>query len=160
MADQQDGLCACGCGTTLDPAGASDWWASEACQKRWQADQVGALPAAPRQLPWTWAPPPVPEAPTAAYLRRRSDREAVALRIIVDMSRFGAAITKVGRLMHAAGGALGGTHVGSAHRSAAEAEQREAARAALAESAVLRENEGQIARGNKNSRYLSGGGEA
>jgi hypothetical protein len=29
-------LCACGCGVRLDPAGASGWWATEACQARWQ----------------------------------------------------------------------------------------------------------------------------
>jgi hypothetical protein len=32
-----EGRCACGCGAVLDPSGPSAWFASEACQRRWQA---------------------------------------------------------------------------------------------------------------------------
>lgn len=35
-----DGVCACGCGLELPEDGSSGWWFSEACQRRWQADQV------------------------------------------------------------------------------------------------------------------------
>lgn len=37
-----DGLCACGCGAILDPAGPSGWFATQGCQQRFQARDATA----------------------------------------------------------------------------------------------------------------------
>ena len=42
-----DSRCACGCGQHLAPTGASGWWASEDCQKRWQWNHAGNDTPAP-----------------------------------------------------------------------------------------------------------------
>jgi len=39
-----DGRCACGCGSRLDPQGASMWFASEGCQERYSMARVEGLP--------------------------------------------------------------------------------------------------------------------
>lgn len=54
-----DGRCACGCGAQLDPAGASAWFASERCQRRFHAK--GAT-----RVEEVLAPPDAAEVPVGA----------------------------------------------------------------------------------------------
>lgn len=43
--------CACGCGTELDPAGPSAWFAHERCQSRWRRQAAAGAPPTDRRDP-------------------------------------------------------------------------------------------------------------